>query len=119
MFKDTILWVGDTLPSGVIKRLESAGYAVLYARIREALAVLFVNRSIDAVVVSPGSSSASDTLMLVRGLRAIRRDVPMFVVTRSDEAAAKMSSVNGCAVVGDDVEQLLPELSSAMLKPAV
>jgi DNA-binding response OmpR family regulator len=119
MFKDTILWVSDTLQTGVASRLERAGYAVLLARVREALAVLFVNRSIDAVVVNAGDSRASDILMLVRGLRAIRDDTAIFVVTNDEEAARTVSSVDGCIAVGDDLDRFLPQLRAAMLKPAV
>lgn len=114
MFRETILWVSDTHRSSVAVRLESAGFAVLTARVKEALGVLFVNRSIDAVIVNAGSSE-SDTLMLVRGLRAIRRDIPIFVMTSPPSAAA--SSIEGCLAVSE--EQIASRLQVARLKPAV
>jgi len=119
MFRDTILWVSDTLQAGVPKRLEDAGYAVLLVRVTEALAVIFVNRSIDAVVVNAASSSERDSLMLVRGLRAIRRDVPIFVITGGDELGTQLSSIEGCVTVGEDPAAIVPQLHAAVLRPAV
>jgi DNA-binding response OmpR family regulator len=118
MRKGTILLVSDAMGSNLASRLESAGWALLSARLREALAVLFVNRRIEAVVLDPGDRAA-DVLVLARGLRALRPDVPIFLVTAAPEAAEQASSIKDCYLVGKDAEQVAAQLQSAMLRQAV
>lgn len=118
MFKGTILLVSDDRSSSMASRLESAGWAVLSAYVREALAVLFINRSIDAVVLNPGNSAA-DCLVLARGLRALRPDVPIFLVTTAVETAKQASSIEHCFPVSADPEQVASQVQSTILRAAV
>ncbi|MBV9087842.1 MAG: hypothetical protein JO187_12155 [Acidobacteria bacterium] len=118
MFKVTILWVSDSPATNVAARLESSGYAVLSARTREALAVLFVNRAISAVMLNAGSDS-SHSLVLARGLRALRPDVPIFIVTTTRDSATQAPPIERCFVLNEDPDQILPQVNAAMLQPAV
>jgi len=115
MFKGTVLLVSDDRSSSMASRLESAGWAVLLAHVREALAVLFVNRSIDVVLLNPGKSAA-DSLVLARGLRALRPDVPIFLVTSVGETAQQASSIKDCFPVSEDPEQVASQLQSTILR---
>ncbi len=82
MTKRTLLYVSDEgLDGASAQRLAQAGYEVCTARPRQAIAILFVNRRIDLVIIEDRNDShpAGD---LVQLLRSIRPDVPIALLSR-------------------------------------
>ncbi len=81
MAKRTVLCVNDETSDGATpERLRQAGFEVFAARPRQAVAILFVNRRLDAVVLEDyGNQEAACALAAL--LHSIRKDIPIVLVS--------------------------------------
>ncbi len=81
MTKRTLLYVIDEVSvSSTAERLRQAGFEVFTAHPRQAVAILFVNRRLDAVVLEDdGNHEAACALAAL--LRTLRGDIPIVLVS--------------------------------------
>ena len=105
--KRTILYVADdkAFHNAASGRLRAEGYEVVRTgSTRQAIALLFLNRKIEAVVIQPDGDGPAD-LKSARVLRSIRLDIPVILISGG---AAKPGFAD--MRVGEDAEELLAAL---------
>jgi len=114
MATNTILWVTaeDVSASNpVVVAFQDAGYELVStASPSQAVAVLFLNRCVCAVVLD---QRLKQTAGLAGTLHSIRADVPILLLSQ-DKVSPLPQSVDGCVCVGEGLEGLLPSLQTVL-----
>ncbi len=112
MTKRTLLYVSDEgLDGGSAQRLAQAGYEVCTARPRQAVAILFVNRRIDLVIIEDLNDNRA-ACELAELLRSIRPDVPIALLSRL-VLGQDQNAIEACVSPADDtLAGVLAELHS-------
>ncbi len=119
MAKRTVLCVCDDGREGVTsQRLRQAGFEVCTARPRHAVAIFFVNRRLDAVVIEDsGSKEAACALAAL--LRSIRKEVAIVLVSSSSPEHLP-GGVDACVTPENSLEilaRVLADLHAGLLAP--
>jgi len=118
MTNHTILCVADNISSAqsLAARLQQAGYAAhSAASASQATALLFVNRSVEAVVLD--QRTKPDTgLTVARLLRSFRRDIPILLLS-ADVVDPLPSCIDGAVCTTAGIEGLLPMLDLVLDAP--
>jgi DNA-binding response OmpR family regulator len=110
MAKRTVLYVSEEGADGcVAQRLRQAGFEVFTTRPQSAVAILFVNRRLDAVVLEDRGNKES-ACALAALLRSIRAEVPIVLVSASSLDGLP-SGVDACVNPENSLEMLAGILS--------
>ncbi len=117
MTKRTVLCVNDETSNGATpERLRQAGFEVFTARPRQAVAILFVNRRLNAVVLEDyGNQEAACALAAL--LHSIREDIPIVLVS-SSLLDRLPSGVDACVRPDSGFEMLSGVLAGGGYPPA-
>jgi DNA-binding NtrC family response regulator len=107
MWHDTILYISDQATNGdsALAALEATGYEVVSAKSStQAMALLFVMHSAAAVVLDQrkGEDTSSD---LIRNLRSICPDLPIFLMCR-EKVDLLPSGVDACVSTAESLEHV-------------
>lgn len=109
--KRTVLYVADSQPfhSAAVGELRAEGYEVVKTEnLRQAIALLFLNRKIEAVVIQACADEA-DFLRAARTLRSIRLEIPIIAIAGPEW---KPGFASTC--VGEDTRELLQVLRQSL-----
>jgi DNA-binding response OmpR family regulator len=112
---DTILYISDRATSNhsVLAALEATGYDIVTTNsAAQAVALLFVMQS-PAAVVMDQAAGKDTSLDLVRNLRSICTDVPIFLLSR-DQINPLPSGADACVSVGQSLEHLTSALRALL-----
>jgi DNA-binding response OmpR family regulator len=118
MIIHTILCVADDTSSAqsLASKLQLAGYAAhCAAGPSQATALLFVNRSVEAVVLDQRSKSSA-SFALARLLRSLRRDIPILLLS-AEVVDPLPSCIDGAVCTNAGIEGLLPMLDLVLGAP--
>jgi DNA-binding NtrC family response regulator len=109
--KRTVLYVADSQPfhSAAVAELRAEGYDVVKTEnLRQAIALLFLNRKIEAVVIQPCAGD-TDFLRAARILKSIRMEIPIIAI-----AGPEWKPGFASACVGEDTRELLQVLRQSL-----
>ncbi len=105
----------DPAGNAIAATLESASYEVVSTNsAARAMALLFVNRGIDAVVLDQSKNGA--WLETARLMRSIRADIAFVTVSRGRlESVPRW--IDACVSAGQEEEALVPVLDTLLIPP--